>query len=187
MATDTLWGAQGDIVYATGDNAATTLAIGSDGYVLQSDGSLPTWAASSGVGYTQGARVYGTAVAIANDTIVALNFTGERYDKYFDHGHVDFFWTDVLNFDLYEDSRTFFGYDLNERIGELDLEMLLPRESIYHGVISNEFSDLAMKTVNITVTVESYLDLEIIEPDTGTEFKMKEWNWRSSEEGLNRE
>ena len=34
LSTDPLWAASGDIVYATGDDASSVLAVGSAGYVL---------------------------------------------------------------------------------------------------------------------------------------------------------
>ena len=47
VATDAIWNSAGEIVYATGANAATTLAAGTNGQVLTLSGGLPSWAASA--------------------------------------------------------------------------------------------------------------------------------------------
>lgn len=43
IATDTIWGAAGDLVYGTGPNTATRLAIGSTSQVLRVVGGVPAW------------------------------------------------------------------------------------------------------------------------------------------------
>lgn len=42
-------GAAGSLIYQSGANATTSLAIGTNGYVLTSNGSAPTWSAISGL------------------------------------------------------------------------------------------------------------------------------------------
>ncbi len=53
VATDTIWDTKGDIAAATGADAASKLAVGSNGEVLTADSSQTTgvkWAAAAGVG-----------------------------------------------------------------------------------------------------------------------------------------
>ncbi|MGA1848488.1 MAG: Ig-like domain-containing protein, partial [Thermoplasmatota archaeon] len=99
-------------------------------------------------------------------------YTGERYDRFHDYGYIDFFLADSSNFDMFHNNRNSRGYGVAEGESSIDLEMPLVKEDIYFGVISNGFSKMAMKTVNVTVTVQSYLDIEIEGPESGTSFTL---------------
>lgn len=51
IATDTFWAAKGDIAVATGNDAASVLSVGTDGYVLTADSAQSSgvkWAAAGG-------------------------------------------------------------------------------------------------------------------------------------------
>lgn len=98
-------------------------------------------------------------------------FTGERYDHYFDYGYVDFFITDSSNFQLYEEGKEFSGSHLHERTGSADVNCPI-MDDVWYGVISNEFSDLAMKTVNVTITISSIMEMDIESPGENDIFRL---------------
>jgi len=65
-------GANGSLLYQSGANATTALAIGTNGYVLTSNGTTPQWAAASGV-------TAGNATNAANVATVAQNSNATYY------------------------------------------------------------------------------------------------------------
>jgi hypothetical protein len=63
LNTDTTWQAKGDLAVATGNDAATILPVGADGYVLVADSAEATgvkWAAVSGTGDVTAASNFAT-------------------------------------------------------------------------------------------------------------------------------
>ena len=43
VATDSIWAAAGDIIYATADNAASVLSVGTNSDILQLSSGIPDW------------------------------------------------------------------------------------------------------------------------------------------------
>lgn len=75
---DTLWDAKGDLAVGTGADAASRLAVGTDGDRLTADSSQATGLAWQG---PIGARVYNSGdITIGNSSWTALTFDSERYD-----------------------------------------------------------------------------------------------------------
>ncbi|MFW3145613.1 MAG: Ig-like domain-containing protein [Thermoplasmatota archaeon] len=97
-------------------------------------------------------------------------FTGETSMEQYVGGYVDFFWIGSLDYDHFVKNEDFHGYDLSTGVTGGSESFLTPKDDIWYGVISNDFSLGGMKTVNITAKVSSYLDLEILEPGSGAEF-----------------
>lgn len=63
LNTDTTWQAKGDLAVATGNDTATILGVGADGYVLVADSAEVTgvrWAAVSGTGDVTAASTFAT-------------------------------------------------------------------------------------------------------------------------------
>jgi hypothetical protein len=62
----------GDLIIGTGTNTASRLGIGTNTYVLTSNGSTATWAAPSGTGYS-GVIDSGSSITIDSTTISSYN------------------------------------------------------------------------------------------------------------------
>jgi hypothetical protein len=72
--------AAGDLIYGTGADTFTRLAVGSTGNLLTVAGGVPTWAAPAASGFN-GARVYqANNHSYAPNTTTALTFDAEDYD-----------------------------------------------------------------------------------------------------------
>lgn len=107
---------------------------------------------------------------VANIINAKNSFTGEHGDLYSPSGNIDFFLADSLNYNLYENGLTFNAYYVNERSTSGEVSFIFPNTDRHYAVLSNEFSQESTKIVNITVTIISDIEIEIISPEDNSEF-----------------
>ncbi len=108
---------------------------------------------------------------VANIMNAENSFTGEHGDQYGSSGNVDFFITDQLNYNLYDNGLIFNAYYVYERSTSGEVAFFYPNlEDRHYAVLSNEFSQETTKIVDITVNIISDINLEITSPEEGSEF-----------------
>jgi hypothetical protein len=78
VATDPIWDAAGDLAVGTGANTAARVAIGTNGYVLTSNGTTAGWAAPAGGGLV----LLEQHAASASATLDFTTWYSSTYDEY---------------------------------------------------------------------------------------------------------
>jgi hypothetical protein len=97
-------------------------------------------------------------------------YTGERGNFYGPSGNIDFFISNLFNYNRYASGLAFDAYQVRKKSTSDDIIFVLPNDDRYYTVFSNEFSQETAKIINVTVNIYSSLRVDITSPEEGSEF-----------------
>jgi hypothetical protein len=97
-------------------------------------------------------------------------YTGERGNFYGPSGNIDFFISNLFNYNRYVSGLGFDAYQVRKKSTSDDIIFVLPNDDRYYSVFSNEFSQETAKIINITVNIYSSMRVDITSPEEGSEF-----------------
>ncbi|UCH89417.1 MAG: transglutaminase domain-containing protein, partial [Thermoplasmata archaeon] len=99
-------------------------------------------------------------------------FSGEYCDLWGTGGNIDFFIADLPNYTAYDSDLAFEGFEVYPKATGGEIDFVIPKDEQWYAVFSNEFSQMSMKTITITVNVYGKLITKIKTPLENSELDL---------------